>query len=86
MTYPLLHVHPEFYTVLCTILYSVVKWSSISCYCPFVWVRAVSTPSCYTHRNDRCIIIKGASQYEMNFIIIQSERIDTKAFVPVNVT
>lgn len=43
MTYPLLHVHPEFYTVLCTILYSVVKWSSISCYCPFVWVRAVST-------------------------------------------
>lgn len=85
MTYPLLHVHPEFYTVLCTILYSVVKWSSISCYCPFVWVRAVSTPV-NTHRNDRCIIIKGASQYEMNFIIIQSESIDTKAFVPVNVT
>lgn len=85
MTYPLLHVHPEFYTVLCTILYSVVKWSSISCYCPFVWVRAVSL-LLHTQRNDRCIIIKGASQYEMNFMIIQSESIDTKAFVPVNVT
>lgn len=52
MTYPLLHVHPEFYTVLCTILYSVVKWSSISCYCPFVWVRAVSTPVIHTEMID----------------------------------